>query len=322
MPRSARLDVPNVLQHVMARGIEGREIFRDKKDREEFLRRLSEVVIKGKGQLFAWSLISNHFHLLLRPRGMPLATMMRRLLTGYAVWHNRRHARKGHLFQNRYKSIVVEEDPYFLELVRYIHLNPVRARMLGHLSELDRFPYTGHAVIIGHRDYGCQDVDAVLEWFGKRAGRARRGYRGFIEAGFEQGRREDLRGGGLIRSAGGRGQLVRRATGEWQLGDERILGGGAFVEGILKGQTRPVIQTRGNLEDILGEVCKEWGVLREQILSSSRVRTVSRARGVFFLRAHVEAGESMSALGRLCGFAHTSVREAIERAREERDEGH
>jgi putative transposase len=107
--------VPNVLQHVMARGIEGREIFRDKKDREEFLRRLSEVVIKGEGQLFAWSLISNYFHLLLRPRAMPLATMMRRLLTGYAVWHNRRHGRKGHLLQNRYKSILVEEDPYFLE---------------------------------------------------------------------------------------------------------------------------------------------------------------------------------------------------------------
>jgi len=94
MPRGARLDVPNVLQHVMARGIEGREIFRDRKDREEFLRRLSEVVIKGQGQLFAWSLISNHFHLLLSPRAMPLATMMRRLLTGYAVWHNRRHGRK------------------------------------------------------------------------------------------------------------------------------------------------------------------------------------------------------------------------------------
>ena len=191
MPRSARLDVPNVLQHVMARGIEGREIFRDKRDREEFLRRLSEVMIKGKGQLFAWSLISNHFHLLLRPRGMPLATMMRRLLTGYAVWHNRRHARKGHLFQNRYKSIVVEEDPYFLELVRYIHLNPVRARMLGHLSELDRFPYTGHAVIIGHRAYGCQDVDAVLRWFGKRVGEARRGYRSLL-------RRGSTRGGGRI----------------------------------------------------------------------------------------------------------------------------
>lgn len=200
---------------------------------------------------------------------MPLATIMRRLLTGYAVWHNRRHARKGHLFQNRYKSIVVEEGPYFLELVRSIHLNPVRAGMLGQLSELDRFPYTGHAVIIGHRNYRCQDVDTVLEWFGNRAGEARRGYRGFIEEGFDQEWREGLRGGGLIRSAGGREQLVRRGKGEWELGDERILGGGPFVEGILKGQTLPVTRTRGNLKGILGEVCKEWGVLRGQILSRS-----------------------------------------------------
>ena len=113
MPRSARLDVPDVLQHVMARGIEGREIFRDKKDREEFLRRLSEVVIKGEGQLFAWSLISNHFHLLLRPRVMPLATMMRRLLTGYAVWHNRRHGRKGHLFQTATEALWLRRTPTF-----------------------------------------------------------------------------------------------------------------------------------------------------------------------------------------------------------------
>jgi len=165
-------------------------------------------------------------------------------------------------------------------------------------------------------------VDAVLKWFGSRAGGARRGYRSFIEAGFDQGRREDLRGGGLVRSAGGRKQVVRRAKGQWELGDERILGGGPFVEEILKGQTRPVTRTRGNLKDILGEVCKEWGFLRGQILSRSRVRKLSRARRMFFLRAHREVGESMSALGRLCGFAHTSVREAIGRAREERDEGH
>lgn len=81
--------------------------------------------------------------------------MMRRLLTGYAVWHSRRHSRKDHLFQNRYKSVVTGEAPYFLELARYIHLNPVRARMLGQVSELDRLPYTGHAVAIGHPTIGA-----------------------------------------------------------------------------------------------------------------------------------------------------------------------
>ncbi len=319
MPRRARLDVPYVLQHVMARGIEGREIFQDSPDRKEFLRRLSEVVAGERAQLFAWCLMPNHYHLLLRPRQLLLSTIMRRLMTGYAVWHNRRHNRKGHLFQNRYKSILVEEDPYFLELVRYIHLNPVRAGLVNQLPALDRYPYSGHSVILGHRGYGCQDVDGVLAWFGNRAGDARRKYRSFVEAGFDQGRREDLRGGGLIRSGGGRDKVARRAKGEGEeMGDERILGSGPFVEETLSDQTRLGGRRTGSLDDILNDVCEQWGVPPEQLLSRSRVRKVSRARSVFFLRAHEERGEPMAALGRLCGLAHTSVREAIERARDER----
>ncbi len=162
MPRSARLDVPGVLQHVMARGIDGYDIFQDERDREAFLERLAAVVEWARAELLAWCLMSNHFHLLMRPRGELLAPIMRRLMTGYAVWHNRRHRRRGHLFQNRYKSIVVEEDPYFLELVRYIHLNPVRAGLVETMQALDRYPYTGHAVIVGRREYPCQNVDEVL----------------------------------------------------------------------------------------------------------------------------------------------------------------
>lgn len=317
MPRSARLDVHDVLQHVMARGIEGRDIFRDKKDREVFLKRLSDLVTKGNVQLLAWCLMPNHFHLLLRTHGMSLATMMRRLMTGYAVWHNRRHDRKGHLFQNRYKSIVAEEDSYFLELVRYIHLNPVRAKILGSLTELDRFPYGGHSVLMGHRKFKGQDVEWVLGFFGTKMGAARSSYREFIQAGFHQGIREDLRGGGLIRSAGDRGQLALRSKDEWERGDERILGGGDFVDAVLKSQSPTKSTSRGDATKILGEVCREWKVQPTQILSRLRTRNISQARRAFFLRAHEEAGESLTALARLCGVAHTSVREAIEKAKTE-----
>jgi putative transposase len=321
MPRSARLDVPDVLQHVMARGIEGRDIFRDTKDRQAFLKRLSDLVTKGNVQLLAWCLMPNHFHLLLRTHGMSLATMMRRLMTGYAVWHNRRHDRKGHLFQNRYKSIVVEEDPYFLELVRYIHLNPVRAKILDNISELDRFPYAGHSVLMGHRKFKGQDVEWVLGAFGRRMGSARKRYREFLEAGFHQGAREDLRGGGLVRSAGGKVQLALRSKDEWEKGDERILGGGDFVEAVLRNQLPPKRVSRTNATKILEEVCQEWKVQSTQILSRLRARNISRARRVFFLRAHEEAGESLTGLARLCGLAHTSVREAIEKAKIERQLG-
>ena len=81
------------------------------------------------------------------------------------------------------------------------------------------------------------------------------------------------------------------------------------------------MMARGILEDILEEVCKYWGVSREQVLSRSRVEVVSQARRTFFLRAHEQTGESMAALGRLCDLAHTSVKQAIEKARMERDEG-
>lgn len=321
MPRSARIDVPDVLQHVMARGIEGRDIFRDKKDREAFLKRLSDLVTKGNVQLLAWCLMPNHFHLLLRTHGMSLATMMRRLMTGYAVWHNRRHDRKGHLFQNRYKSIVVEEDPYFLELLRYIHLNPVRAKMLDNISELDRFPYTGHSVLMGYRKFKGQEIEWVLGSFGTRLGAARRRYRDFVEAGFHQGIREDLRGGGLVRSAGGREQLALRSKHDWEKGDERILGSGDFVMDILKSQ--PVFHpiNKASATKILEDVCNKWKVQPAQVLSKLRSRGISGARREFFLRAQEEAGESLAALARLCGVAHTSVKEAIEKAKMERQVG-
>ncbi|MCK8602287.1 transposase, partial [Desulfoferrobacter suflitae] len=133
MPRQPRLDAPGLLQHVMARGIERKQIFKDGADRRDFLERLATILEETQTQCYAWALIPNHFHLLLRTGATPLSKVMRRLMTGYAVSFNKRHRRAGHLFQNRYKSIVCEEDPYLLELLRYIHLNPLRARLVGSL---------------------------------------------------------------------------------------------------------------------------------------------------------------------------------------------
>ena len=162
MPRQARLDArppqlsesdvgqaPGLLQHVMARGIEGRDLFRDDKDRNSFLDRLADILEETQTQCYAWALIPNHFHLLLRTGPTPLSKVMRKLMTGYAVTFNKRHKRSGHLFQNRYKSIVCEEDSYLLELIRYIHLNPLRAKFVQDLNELDKYPWSGHSAILG-----------------------------------------------------------------------------------------------------------------------------------------------------------------------------
>jgi putative transposase len=151
MPRQARLDAPGALQHVMARGIERRKIFLDDKDRTSFLERLALILEETQTQCYAWALIPNHFHILLRIGTTPLSTVMRRLMTGYAVTFNIRHRRSGHLFQNRYKSVVCQEDTYLLELTRYIHLNPLRARLVEDLKSLDKYQWAGHSAILGRR---------------------------------------------------------------------------------------------------------------------------------------------------------------------------
>ena len=111
--------------------------------------RLAELSLSGHLKVYAWALMSNHFHLLVRTGNQLLASSMRRLLTGYVVNFNRRHKRYGHLFQNLYKAIFCEDDPYLLELTRYIHLNPLRAGVVESLDRLNRYQWSGHAVLMG-----------------------------------------------------------------------------------------------------------------------------------------------------------------------------
>jgi len=203
MPRKSRIDAPGALHHIIVRGIDQSEIFNDNVDRNNFIDRLGRIIQETKTRCFAWSLIPNHFHLLLKTGQVPIATVMRRLLTGYAVSYNRRHHRHGHLFQNRYKSILCQEDAYLLELVRYIHLNPIRANIVKDITALDKYPYTGHTVIMGKVKNDWQDIEWVLKLYDDSLWVARRKYRAFIQKGVSQGRHTDLTGGGLIRSHGG-----------------------------------------------------------------------------------------------------------------------
>ena len=167
MPRQARLDAPETLHHVMVRGIERRALFRDDPDRADFVARLAALAAASALTVYAWALLPNHAHLLVRTGSCPLARSMRSLLTGYAGAFNQRHHRVGHLFQNRYKSRVVEAEPYLLELVRYLHLNPVRAAGLSDLRTLDRYPWTGHSALLGTVPRPWQ-ATAAIPW--KRQG--------------------------------------------------------------------------------------------------------------------------------------------------------
>ena len=320
MPRKARIDAPGALHHIIVRGIERRRIFSDDKDRDNFVDRLGDIVTETQTFCFGWALIPNHAHLLLRTGKTSLSTVMRRLLTGYAVSYNRRHRRYGHLFQNRYKSILCQEDTYLLELVRYIHLNALRAKIVKNLKELDNYPYSGHSALMGKVPRDFQDTEYVLNLFGKKVSAARKGYRAYLAEGVEQGRRPDLVGGGLIRSAGGWSVLkaMRRAQSRMK-GDERILGDGEFAQSVLDAakeqyEERYLLQAQGHdLETVAQRVSALLGINPEQVWASGKHPLTVKARSLLCYWAVRELGFTATEVSRRLGVSQPSVSISVKR---------
>lgn len=311
MPRQARLDIPGLLQHVIVRGIERRNIFRNNSDRHDFGERFSSLLQETGTDCFAWALIPNHFHLLLRPNNVTLKQFMRRLLTGYAVSFNNRHQRSGHLFQNRYKSIVCDEDSYLLELVRYIHLNPLRAGLVTDLAALERHAWCGHAGLLGKTPLPGQAVDGVLALFGATHGKARDAYRRFIADGVDLGSRPELVGGGLIRSC------IAQGTSEVQAFDERVLGSGEFVEQLRRrDELSAPLQAGMPLPELLARVARLFELDVAQIRSRSRDPLRCKARDIFCALAVRRLQYSGVEVGRELGIRRAAVSHALRRGEE------
>ncbi len=283
MVRQARLDAPGVLHHVMARGIEQRPIFIDDCDMDEFVRRLSHLALEGKLIVYAWSLMPNYFNLLVRTGKISLSRSMRSLLTGYAGYFNQRHRHHGHVFQDRFKSVICEEEPYFLELVRYLHLNPLRAGVVKDMKELDRYPYTGHSVLVGSIERSWQDAEDVWSRFGRTCREAAKNYRAFVSDAIGQGQRPDLVGGGFYRSMGGRRAVadLRRGRKAYQ-SDERVLGSSAFVESLLKEVDAKSEGRYGKikLSKLKKRIARDMGVSSHALDGRGRSQDVSRARAI------------------------------------------
>jgi hypothetical protein len=204
-------------------------------------------------------------------------------MTSYAGYYNRHHERSGHLFQNRYKSFICEEDLYFLELVRYIHLNPLRSGLVKDLEELKKFPWCGFGILMGRYKNSWQEIDEVLKYFGNRVGQARAGYRKFMEDGIKQGRRSELTGGGLTRSRGWIGSVFKAQEQDFEdLHDPRILGSGNFVRKVLRKlqrlEEREVL--RLTLEDLTERVATWSSLSTKDLISGSKRTEIARARAV------------------------------------------
>jgi hypothetical protein len=218
---------------------------------------------------------------------------MRRLLTGYAVSFNRHNKRSGHLFQNRYKSIVCEEEAYLLELVRYIHLNPLRACLVKNLEELDQYPWSGHAVLLGNKTFSGQETESVLERFGQKLGTARSMYRQFVSDGIKAGRRDELVGGGLKRSQG------ERSFNEYESFDARVLGNGDFVDSLKQDeQLRDKMQSAVSLKQLVEAVAMVLGLEADSVRKPSKSRLPALARGIICHLAIFEFGYLGSEVGK------------------------
>ncbi|MFC1494213.1 transposase [Thermodesulfobacteriota bacterium] len=321
MPRIARLDAPGVLHHVMIRGIEGIKIFRNNKDRKDFIERLAKLCPEMEITCYAWVFMPNHAHFLFRTGQYPLSRLMRRLLTGYVIGFNRRHKRRGQLFQNRYKSIICQEETYLLELVRYIHLNPIRAGIFQNLDELKTYKYCGHCVLMGKSKMAWQDINYVLSYFGKNMKNAREKYESFVQDGLSQGRKNELTGGGLIRSLGGwiEARDVLK-TGIHIMSDERILGDSDFVDSILsqseehfkrryrmKRQGYDLIRIAERVAEILG--MEE----PEEVFSKGRQDRKVKARSLLCYWASRELGMSHTSLAKKLEMSLANIGLSVER---------
>jgi len=320
MPRQARLDVPGALHHIMLRGINKASIFEDDQDRGLFLDRFEKNVTAADAQVYAWVLMTNHVHVLFKSGKQGISAVMRKQLTWYAQYYNYRHNRSGHLFENRYKSVLCDEDNYLLALIRYIHLNPLRAGIVKTLEELDRYPWCGHSAVIGKRECRWMEVEYVLAQFGDTNRKAKNEYRRFVAEGVGMGSQPELTGGGLIRSKGGWSHVVSaRRTGRKEEFDERILGSGDFVNAVLKeAEEKTLLQlklrrTGKTLSKIIVQECDRTQISPNELKGGSRRREVSALRIKIAKRGLDELGLSLAEIARYVGVSTSGIARAVKR---------
>jgi REP element-mobilizing transposase RayT len=177
------LFAPGILYHVIVRGNYRQKTFLGARDYRAYLERLVRYRKRFGVTVYAYCLMSNHAHLLVETGSEPLSRFMQGLQQSYTQYFNRKHHKVGHLFQGRYKAIVCEKDEYLLTLVRYIHLNPIRAKLV---HRLDDYPYSGHREYCGVRVYEVLEASRVLDMLGGRAA-----YRRFVQEGVKDGHREE-----------------------------------------------------------------------------------------------------------------------------------
>jgi putative transposase len=289
MARKPRIHFPGALYHVITRGNRRQGIFLDEKDWERFLAYLLDYKNRYAFHLYAYALMKNHLHLLLEVEEVPLSRIMQTLLFRYTRYFNARHGEVGHLFQGRYKAILCDKDAYLLELVRYIHLNPVRAKVV---KEPEDYRWTGHLSYLGRGAHDLIDEEFVLDQFSDKRSLGRRKYRRFVWEGI---------------SGGHEGKYYR-------VKDQRYLGEDSFVERIEKERKGP----QGWVYEVsLGAISEEisiaLGITRDKLYSTTRDREGARGRGIVGYLARRISGYGVNEIAAHFGRSPQTISEGIKK---------
>ena len=287
MARKPRIHLPGGLYHVILRGNGGQPVFLTDKDRYRFYLLLQEGTCRFGYRVHAFCLMTNHIHLAIQAGEIPLSRGMQNLSFRYTRWINWREKRTGHLFQGRYKAVLVDGDSYLLELVRYIHLNPVRA---GMVKEPEEYPWTGHNAYLEKEVLPWLTTEPMLARFGKAVDKARAGYRAFVLDGLGEEHRPEFHGAGT---------------------DSRLLGDDNFMDKCLSGLGER--QRRLTAQQIAEAVTRTYGMSLADLRANSQQRIASEARAVAGWLARESGCVSLSAIANLVNRDVGSISSSVRR---------
>ena len=302
MPRKKRIIVPGEIHHIMSRGIDGIEIFKDDRDSMVFISLFGKILDKSGCLCYAWALMPNHYHLLLRPLNKELSTIMRRLNGSYAKYFNKRCKRKGYLFQDRFKSIATQEYWYFKELIRYIHLNPIRSGLISGLQKLDSYQWSGHRAIIGKSSYPWFSSQNVLSRFGKSKKKAIEKYYQFLRDGLDK-----KYSSSIIKTV----QDLKGQMGDIQ--DERVLGDTEFIRDALEKERKAEknknlsIKNRPSLETLASQTANQFNIEKNELSLKGRKNIRSKARSNFCKTAYSKYGYSINDIALFLGIHPSNI---------------
>jgi putative transposase len=314
MPRKARLNVPGTVCHVMARCLRSESLFRDDDDRSFFLRLFSSSLSQTGYRCYAWVLMNNHYHFVVRTSSLELWHLMKPLNTHYAAYHKKRYGRMGPLFLDRYKSIVTQDQNYVQELVRYVHLNPIRAGICKDLNTLAVYPWSGHGALMGRFCHTFQDTQTVINRFGESVEQSRERYRAYLKEGIERDLSEDV----LVRLVRNSNAGVEsgRSVGCWIIGDQSFIKN-AIAQSDLERLRISRFEHEGKSLDRLAEkVAMHMGVGKARIRIRSRGGKESEARKVFVFAAVKEYHAPSRVVAEYCGVGQAAISALAKAGRE------